>query len=252
MIYTSTGMRTAPLHARDWEEMAAIDPLWAILSSPEKRFGKWELSEFLSTGREEIATLMRSAKKLGLPRQQRRAIDFGCGVGRLTRALLEYFPECYGVDIAQNMLEQAQKLTPEVHFRQANNLESFPAQHADLIYSSMVLQHQPSAEQAAALISDMVRVLAPGGLLVFQMPLDIPLRNRLQLRRRAYRFLRAFGVSHAFAYEHLKLSPIRMVSLPQTAVERIVSGGSGQVVEVAQTTKFSSPFTSAIYYCTKS
>src|SRR5689334_24383672 len=43
-------MRTGQLHARDWEEMAAIDPLWAILSSPEKRFGNWELSEFLRTG----------------------------------------------------------------------------------------------------------------------------------------------------------------------------------------------------------
>lgn len=250
MIYTSVDMRTAPLHARDWEEMAAIDPLWAILSSPEKRFGKWGLDEFLSTGREEISTLMQSAEKLGLPKQRRRAIDFGCGVGRLTRALLEYFPECYGIDIAQNMLEQAQKLTPEVHFRQANNLQSFPTQHADLIYSSMVLQHQPNAERAAALIADMVRVLAPGGLLVFQMPLDIPLRNRLQLRRRAYRFLRAFGVSHAFAYERLKLSPIRMVSLPQTAVEGIVAAGNGQVLQVVHTTKFSSPLTSAIYYCT--
>lgn len=243
-------MRTAPLHARDWEEMAAIDPLWAILSSPEKRFGKWELDEFLSTGQQEIATLIRSAEQLGLPRQRRRAIDFGCGIGRLTRALLNYFPECYGIDIAQNMLEQAQRLTPQCHFRQAKDLKSFPAQHADLIYSSMVLQHQPNAERAAALIADMVRVLAPGGLLVFQMPLDIPLRNRLQLRRRAYRFLRALGVSHAFAYERLKLSPIRMMSLPQKTVEGIVKAGNGQVLQVVQTTKFSSPFTSAIYYCT--
>jgi trans-aconitate methyltransferase len=243
-------MRTAPLHARDWEEMAAIDPLWAIMSHPEKRFGKWDLDDFLTTGREEISNLMQSARQLGLPKQHRRAIDFGCGVGRLTRALRAYFPECYGVDISQGMLERARELTPECQFRLANDLRGFPAQHADLIYSSMVLQHQPNSRQAAALIADMVRVLAPGGLLVFQMPLHIPLRNRLQPRRRAYRLLRALGVSHAFAYERLKLSPIRMLSLSQPAVEEIVRTNHGVVQQVTHTTRFSEPLTSAIYYCT--
>jgi ubiquinone/menaquinone biosynthesis C-methylase UbiE len=243
-------MRAVPLHKRDWEEMSAVDPLWAILSAPEKRFSKWGLDEFLGTGREEISSLMQSAGELGLPKQRRRAIDFGCGVGRLTRALHEYFPECQGVDISQGMLEKAQELAPGCRFRQANDLQSFPARHADLIYCSMVLQHQPDNKRAAELIADMVRVLAPGGLLVFQMPLHIPLRNRLQLRRRAYRLLRAFRVSYAFAYERMKLSPIRMTSLPQTTVERIVSAGNGVIVQARQTTKYSSPFTSAVYYCT--
>ncbi|HXA84254.1 MAG TPA: class I SAM-dependent methyltransferase [Candidatus Dormibacteraeota bacterium] len=243
-------MRTAPLHVRDWEEMAAIDPLWAIMSSPEKRFRNWELEAFLSTGKEEISSLMESADQLGLPRQRRRAIDFGCGVGRLTRALRSHFPECYGVDIAEGMLERARELTPECHFRQANDLSSFPDRHADLIYSSMVLQHQPNKKQAAALIAEMVRVLAPGGLLVFQMPVHLPLRNRLQLRRRAYRLLRALGISHSFAYDRLKLSPIRMLALPQPAVEKIVQAAHGKVVQVTHTTRFSLPFTSGIYYCT--
>ncbi|MGZ4895837.1 MAG: class I SAM-dependent methyltransferase [Candidatus Angelobacter sp.] len=243
-------MRTAPLHTRDWEEMAAIDPLWAIMSSPEKRFRNWELEEFLSTGQEEISSLMQSADQLGLPRQRRRAIDFGCGVGRLTRALRSHFPECYGIDISQGMLERARELTPECDFRQANDLRSFPNHHADLIYSSMVLQHQPNKKQAAALIAEMVRVLAPGGLLVFQMPVHLPLRNRLQLRRRAYRLLRALGISHSFAYDRLKLSPIRMLALPQPAVEEIVRAAGGEVVQVIHTTRFSLPFTSGIYYCT--
>ncbi|HZI58619.1 MAG TPA: hypothetical protein VFF39_17695 [Verrucomicrobiae bacterium] len=53
LIYTDGNMpATDPLHARDWEEMAAIDPLWAILSAPEKRFGSWDIDEFLRTGQE--------------------------------------------------------------------------------------------------------------------------------------------------------------------------------------------------------
>ncbi len=250
LIYTCGDMRKALLHARDWEEMAAIDPLWAIMSSPEKRFGNWELNEFLRTGEEEIANLMQSADQLGLPKQRRRAIDFGCGVGRLTHALCAHFPECYGVDISQGMLERARQLTPDCHFREACDLSSFPAGYADLIYSSLVLQHQPNRKHVAALVADMVRVLAPDGLLVFQMPLYLPLRNRLQLRRRAYRLLHALGLRYTFAYERLKLNPIRMLALPQASVEEIVRAANGVVVCVIPSAKSSAPFTSGIYYCT--
>lgn len=243
-------MRTIQLHARDWEEMAAVDPLWAILSNPEKRFGNWNLNEFLSTGEQEIASLMQSADKLGLPKQHRRAIDFGCGVGRLTHALCAHFPECHGVDISHSMLESARRLAPNCHFREASDLTSFPDGYADLVYSSMVLQHQPQRQHVAALVADMIRVLAPNGLLVFQMPLYIPWRNRLQLRRRAYRLLHAFGLRYTFAYERLKLNPIRMLSLPQASVEEIVSAANGMVVHVTHTRQFSAPFTSGIYYCT--
>ena len=244
-------MPTDPLHARDWEEMAAIDPLWAIMSAPEKRFGSWEIEEFLRTGQEEITGLMQSAGELALPQQRRRAIDFGCGVGRLTRALRSYFPECCGVDISSGMLEKARKLSPECEFREASNLGSFPDKYADLIYSSLVLQHQPDKKHVKALIADMVRVLAPGGLLVFQMPLHLRWRNRLQLRRRAYRLVRALGLPHAVAYERLKLSPIRMLFMAQPVVEEIVRDAKGVVVSVGITKKANEPFSSGIYYCTK-
>ena len=239
------------LHKRDWEEMAKVDPLWAILSRPEKRFRNWDLQEFLRTGEAEISSLMESARQAGLPRQHRYAIDFGCGVGRLTRALRNYFPECHGVDISASMLEMARELAPECTFRQAGDLKSFAGGCADLIYSSMVLQHQPDQKHALDLISDMIRVLAPGGLLVFQMPLHIPWRNRLQLRRRAYRVLRTLGFSHIFAYERLKLNPIRMVWLPQKEVENVIAAVEGTVLRVDHTAKFTGPIVSGIYFCTK-
>jgi SAM-dependent methyltransferase len=231
--------------------MAALDPLWAILSSPDKRFGNWELQEFLRTGQEEISNLMQSAQQFGLPAQKRRAIDYGCGIGRLTKPLRAYFPECYGVDIAQGMLEKAAELASECHFRHASDLSSFPPDYADLIYSSLVLQHQPDRKKAAALISDMVRVLASGGLLVFQLPIHMPWRNRLQLRRRAYRLLRGLGIPHSFLYEKLKLNPIRMIALKEREVEEIVSAARGKVVHIERKQAANDPFVSGIYYCTR-
>jgi trans-aconitate methyltransferase len=148
------------------------------------------------------------------------------------------------------MLQKARELTPECEYREANDLSSFPSQHADLIYSSLVLQHQPDEKHVIALIKDMVRVLAPGGLLVFQLPIHMPLRNRIQLRRRAYRLARAMGLTHTFAYERLKLSPIRMLALSRQTVEDTVQEANGRIVSVTVEKKTDEPFSSGIYFCT--
>lgn len=230
--------------------MAAVDPLWAILSRPEKRYGKWTIEEFLRTGEDDVRSLMESAERLGLPSQRDRAVDFGCGVGRLTRTLHAYFPECHGVDISSHMLDQARRISPSCQFHLAGNLKEFPAGFANLIYSSLVLQHQPDIGQVAVLLEDMVRVLAPGGLLVFQMPLHLPFRNRVQLRRRAYRLLRAAGISHTFAYDRLGLSPIRMLYLSRLQMEKMLNDANGVILNFEQV-RDANGFESGVYFCTR-
>src|SRR5207248_4370527 len=51
----------------------------------------------------------------------------------------------------------------------ANDLTLFPDDSFDLIYSSLVLQHM-RPEYSLNYIKEFLRVLAPGGLLVFQIP----------------------------------------------------------------------------------
>jgi SAM-dependent methyltransferase len=236
-------------HGRDWEEMASVDPLWAILSDPAMRFSKWDVDAFFRTGEEEISALMKQAADLSLPVQRRLAIDFGCGVGRLTRALRRYFPRCFGIDISPTMLEQAKRLAPECDFLHSSNLSSFPNGCADLIYSNLVLQHQPTAKAVSVLIKDMMRALAPGGLLVFQLPTQIPFRYRIQVRRRLYRLGRALGLKHDFLYSELGLTPIRMISLSQEVVTAAIVESDGTIVSVRL--KQDKPFSHRIYYCTR-
>ena len=50
-------MRLARLR-RHWDEFGRTDPLWAILTAPDKKGNRWSVDEFLATGREEIAALM--------------------------------------------------------------------------------------------------------------------------------------------------------------------------------------------------
>ena len=42
---------------RHWEQLAAQDPLWAILTDPQKKDGGWNRDEFFASGRVEAAAL---------------------------------------------------------------------------------------------------------------------------------------------------------------------------------------------------
>ena len=100
--------------AQDWNERAQLDPYWAILTAPEKRFGGWDSDEFLAIGTDEVAGMMERFERLGHPAQHERALDFGCGVGRIMRALARQFEEAVGVDISEDMVRRAQELNADV------------------------------------------------------------------------------------------------------------------------------------------
>lgn len=224
---------------QDWDDLAQIDPLWAILSDPGRRNHGWTLAEFFDTGQDEVSDLLETARELGRPLGWKRALDFGCGVGRVTRALAARFDECWGVDISDVMIEEARRLNREArncHFA-ANveqTLRSFPSGSFDLVYSNIVLQHQPSPQAALRYVDQFLRVASPDGLIVFQLPSSIPLANRLQPRRRAYALLRALGVSPKLLLGRLRLHPIRVIAVSEKLVERRVREGGGRMLLVRQ------------------
>ena len=51
--------------AQDWNELAQLDPHWAILTSPGKRFRRWDSDEFFATGTAEAEAFMRRAASSG-------------------------------------------------------------------------------------------------------------------------------------------------------------------------------------------
>src|SRR5260370_38629454 len=94
---------------RDWVTLGQEVPLWAVLVEDGKRGGQWDVEEFFATGRADVSDTVASLTRLGLPTRWDRALDFGCGVGRLTHALAAHADEVIGVDLSESMLEQAQK-----------------------------------------------------------------------------------------------------------------------------------------------
>ena len=90
-----------------WETLGQRDPLWAILSTPETRGNRWDLTAFFQTGEDEVNQLFHRLKGMDISIQRGRALDFGCGVGRVTQAMATYFDTVDGVDIAPSMIRLA-------------------------------------------------------------------------------------------------------------------------------------------------
>ncbi|MBL8294954.1 MAG: class I SAM-dependent methyltransferase [Bryobacterales bacterium] len=157
-----------------WDKLGKEDAMWAILTDSNRKGGRWTPEEFFAEGRNEIAAVMEYLRKHGAPPRFRHALDFGCGIGRLSQALADYCETVTGLDIAPSMVESAQKWNRHGErcrylVNGTPDLRQLPDQSFDLIYSNIVLQHMPTA-MSWAYLGEFVRVLMPGGLLCFQIP----------------------------------------------------------------------------------
>jgi ubiquinone/menaquinone biosynthesis C-methylase UbiE len=161
----------------DWNGLGETDPFWAILSDPLKKYNKWDPQTFFKTGVEEVSVLMHRIQILNISFPRNNALDFVCGVGRLTQALCHHFDRCYGVDIAPSMIRLAKKYNQygdrcRYLINDRADLSFFENNCFDFIYSTIVLQHM-DPEYSKRYLKEFLRVLTPGGLLVFQIPSEL-------------------------------------------------------------------------------
>ncbi len=148
--------------------------MWAVLTDESKKGNQWDPDEFFRTGRENALEAVNLLESLCIPVRFGQALDFGCGLGRLTQGLAEHFGTVVGVDISTSMIAGAKRWNRHgercVFIENCReDLSLFESETFDLCYSYIVLQHMPQ-EFAQSYLREFVRVLRPGGICLFQLP----------------------------------------------------------------------------------
>jgi SAM-dependent methyltransferase len=152
----------------DWNARAREDAGYFVA------FGRRDSSdaEFFATATEVINRLEWELSRVPLAeRGAWRALEIGCGPGRLMRPMSRHFVEIHGVDVSDEMIALARE-----KLRDIPSLSPFQDESFDFVYSYAVFQHIPSREVIFEYLREIRRVLRTGGLSVLQFS---GLTNRL-------------------------------------------------------------------------
>jgi SAM-dependent methyltransferase len=202
---------------------------------------EWTPETFFQSGVDYCRFLMETLlDPRGLPTGREGALDFGCGMGRLTNGLSGYFDEVVGVDISSEMVRLAteSKKSSKVRFvhNTRDHLRVFDDASFDLVLSVIVLQHIPPAA-SLNYISEFLRILKPGGVAVFQLPVrdvfeDRGLAHNLwnEFRRIVYRPKRILEVRRRLPWALGAIPRMEMRGIPKEELIRHISDCHGRLI----------------------
>jgi 2-polyprenyl-3-methyl-5-hydroxy-6-metoxy-1,4-benzoquinol methylase len=157
---------------RSWEYYGKNDPYYGVLTQERYSRERWSdgaKQEFFATGEQYIASVSEMVHRwFGESLQPTRALDFGCGVGRLALALARRSGSVVGVDISESMLAVAARNASErglgnVTFVQGDDTLSRVSGQFDFIHSFIVFQHIPQ-KRGTAIFEKLVELLQREGV----------------------------------------------------------------------------------------
>jgi cyclopropane fatty-acyl-phospholipid synthase-like methyltransferase len=131
-----------------WQQWGKFDPYRAALFHEKYRracLGD-NVQEFFQTGEEYIDSLTRKLAMLYPGMRLGTAVDFGCGVGRLSIPLARRFETVIGVDVSPAMLNESRKNCSlfgisNAEFVLSDDSISRVPFGVQLVHSYLVLQH---------------------------------------------------------------------------------------------------------------
>ncbi len=158
----------------DWEQFARRDPYWAVLTDERFRTAKLSAArraEFFAAGEKHMAAVFAWCEEMRpAPWSPRRALDFGCGVGRLLPALARRCAAVVGADVSEAMLAEAatnrrrMAMSNVELVRSDDELRDIQGGF-DLIHSVIVFQHIAPV-RGEAIFARLCGLLAEDGVAV--------------------------------------------------------------------------------------
>src|SRR5216684_6095989 len=117
----------------DWNQRAREDAHYYVA------FGSRDQDEasFLATGRAVVGALEAELRRLT---ERGRALEIGCGPGRLMKPMSRHFDEIHGVDVSDEMIAMARERlrdNPNAHVETTDgaSLSQFVDDSFDFVYS---------------------------------------------------------------------------------------------------------------------
>jgi SAM-dependent methyltransferase len=153
-----------------WDERAREDAMFFV--DDREPYGKADEARFWEQGERDLDHVLG---QLGAQIQTGdTVVDVGCGVGRLTRVIAGRASRVYAIDVSAEMLAQAKEHNAHldnvewVH-GDGTTLQPIPDGSADAVVSHVVFQHIPNPQVTYGYVTEMGRVLRPGGWAAFQV-----------------------------------------------------------------------------------
>ena len=150
----------------DWNARAREDAGYYVA------FGRRDQddAEFYATATEMVTSLESELRRVPLSeRGSWRALEIGCGPGRLMRPMSRHFLEIDGVDVSDEMIGIARQRLMDLpnahpHHNDGASLSIFADETFDFVYSYAVFQHIPRREVVLQYLRETHRVMKTGGL----------------------------------------------------------------------------------------
>ena len=151
-----------------WDERARLNAAWYVDTTLD--FEQPDMERFFASGAKIVHD--HYVDGLAHPAQTHLAVEIGSGLGRLCLGLRKHFDRVIGVDISQEMVNQARKLVddPDIEFVLSDGvgITGVDTAAADLVFTFTVFQHIPDPTIVEGYIAEAGRVLRPGGVFIFQ------------------------------------------------------------------------------------
>ena len=153
-----------------WEKLAKENSRYYINSDKGRNISE---EDFIKSGEEDCDRFVFNdplIEDLG------SCLEIGCGTGRMTEFLADFFPKVYAVDISGEMIRQGKE-----RLQGLNNIEwvetngetlPFPTESVDFIFSYIVFQHIKTPEMVQETFKEAYRVLQPYGLFKVRLRTD--------------------------------------------------------------------------------
>jgi SAM-dependent methyltransferase len=208
----------------DWRELGATQPYWGVLTHPEFRSESITpegIEAFYLSGRQYISKMIEDLIKLAGEPPSGPALDFGCGVGRLTEAMADHVSTT-GLDVSPGMLAIARKRGGKAAYT-----ETLPDGPFGWINSCIVFQHI-APQRGLNILEDLLARLAPGGMISIHITVWRDARHdrsvvtgwrRWRAERRYRAWVRNLPVGEILMYDYDLSKVIRLVN--QAGIEEM-------------------------------